>query len=201
MVKDSLATEETQEDNVSIPESGRSPGGGHSTPLQYSCLENSMDRGAWWAAIHGVAKSWIRLSVHAGTHTHTHKKTSWGMLPFLSSKLHDLRLRLRFGAQLSRRREGGEEGRVGHCRVYRYILLCNYSSLPSHFRSKFEVKIVLLGLILRDPEIWYLYSVRHIVGAQWIIFEWKDPEQARWIAHKKTGWIGSSNLAVRLAWW
>ena len=35
---------------------------GNSTPLQYSCLENPMDGGAWWAAVHGVAKSWIRLS-------------------------------------------------------------------------------------------------------------------------------------------
>ena len=37
--------------------SGRSPGGGHGNPLQYSCLENSMDRGAWRATVHGVAKS------------------------------------------------------------------------------------------------------------------------------------------------
>ena len=41
-----------------IPGSGRSPGGGHGNPLQYSCLENPMDRGAWWATVHGVAKSW-----------------------------------------------------------------------------------------------------------------------------------------------
>ena len=37
-------------------------GEGHGTPLQYSCLENPMDGGAWWAAVHGVAKSWTRLS-------------------------------------------------------------------------------------------------------------------------------------------
>ena len=37
----------------------RSPGGGHGNPLQYFCLENSMDRGALWAAVYGVAKSWI----------------------------------------------------------------------------------------------------------------------------------------------
>ena len=43
-----------------IPESGRSPGGGHSNPLQNSCLENPMDRGAWWATVHRVAKT--RLS-------------------------------------------------------------------------------------------------------------------------------------------
>ena len=40
-----------------IPGSGRSPGGGHGNPLQYSCLENPMDRGAWRATVHGVAKS------------------------------------------------------------------------------------------------------------------------------------------------
>ena len=44
-----------------IPGSGRSPGGGHGNPLQYSCLENPMDRRAWRATIHGVAKSQIRL--------------------------------------------------------------------------------------------------------------------------------------------
>ena len=45
----------------SIPGSGRSPEGGHGNPLQYSCLENPMDRGAWWATVHRVAKSWTQL--------------------------------------------------------------------------------------------------------------------------------------------
>ena len=45
-----------------IPESGRSPGVGSGNPLQYSCLENPMDGGAWWATVHGVAKSRTRLS-------------------------------------------------------------------------------------------------------------------------------------------
>ena len=44
-----------------IPRSGRSPGGGHGNPLQYSCLENPMDRGAWWATVHSVTKSQTRL--------------------------------------------------------------------------------------------------------------------------------------------
>ena len=44
-------------DKVSIPVSGRSPGEGNGNPLQYSCLENFTDREAWWAAVHGVAKS------------------------------------------------------------------------------------------------------------------------------------------------
>ena len=45
-----------------IPGLGRYPGEGNGNPLQYPCLENLMDRGAWWAAVHGVAKSWARLS-------------------------------------------------------------------------------------------------------------------------------------------
>ena len=49
----------------SLPQSGRSPGGGHGSPLQYSCLENPMDRGAWWATVHGAAKSQTQLNMHA----------------------------------------------------------------------------------------------------------------------------------------
>ena len=45
----------------SIPGSGRSPGGGHGNPLQYSCLGNPMDGGAWQAAVRGVTESWTRL--------------------------------------------------------------------------------------------------------------------------------------------
>ena len=43
-------------DGGSVPGAGRSPGDGNGYPLQYSCLENSMDRGAWWATVHGVAE-------------------------------------------------------------------------------------------------------------------------------------------------
>jgi len=52
----------SERDAGSIPGSGRSPGEGNGNPLRYSCLENSMDRGAWWATVHEVAKSWTRLS-------------------------------------------------------------------------------------------------------------------------------------------
>jgi len=48
-------------DGGSIPGSGRPPGEGNGNPLQYSCLENPMDRGAWWATVHGVAKTWAGL--------------------------------------------------------------------------------------------------------------------------------------------
>ena len=51
---------------------GRSPGGGNGNPLYYSCLGNPMDRGALWAAVHGVAKNWAHLNARAHTHTHTH---------------------------------------------------------------------------------------------------------------------------------
>ena len=87
-----------------IPGLGRSPGGGNGNPLKYSYLENSMDRGAWWATVHGVAKSQTELSLH--THTHTHiclcnfglypyfwhraPKTLWNFLQSDDSNIHVL---------------------------------------------------------------------------------------------------------------
>ena len=53
----------------SIPGSRRSPEEGNGNPLQYSCLENSMDRGAWWVTVHGVAKSQTQLSNQTTTAT------------------------------------------------------------------------------------------------------------------------------------
>ena len=52
----------------SIPGSGRSPGEGNDNPLQYSCLENPMEGEAWWATVHGVAKSWTRLRDFTSLH-------------------------------------------------------------------------------------------------------------------------------------
>ena len=60
MVKNLLAN---AGDASSIPVSGRLPEVGNGNPLQCSCLENSMNRGAWQAAFHGISKSWMRLSM------------------------------------------------------------------------------------------------------------------------------------------
>ena len=60
-------------DTSLIPGSGRCPGEGHGNPLQYSCLVNPMDRGAWWATLHGVAGSRTRLK-QLNTHTQTRGK-------------------------------------------------------------------------------------------------------------------------------
>ena len=57
MVKNSSANARDVKDPDLITESGRSPGGGNGKPLQYSCLENPMDRGAWWVIVHRVAES------------------------------------------------------------------------------------------------------------------------------------------------
>ena len=57
MVKNTSASAGDLRDVGSIPGSGRSPGGEHGNPLQYSCLENPMDRGDYWATVHGVAES------------------------------------------------------------------------------------------------------------------------------------------------
>ena len=58
VVKNPPANAGDARDTGSIPGSGRSPGGGHGNPLQYSSLENPMDRGAWWATVQRVTQSW-----------------------------------------------------------------------------------------------------------------------------------------------
>ena len=71
VVKNLPASAGDKRDAGSTPGSGSSLGGGHGNPLQRSCLGNPMDRGAWWATVHVVTKSWRRPSTH--THTHTRK--------------------------------------------------------------------------------------------------------------------------------
>ena len=63
VVKNGSANAGDVRDVGSIPRSGRSPGGGNGNPLQYSCLENPVDGGAWGSTVHGVAKSQTRLSM------------------------------------------------------------------------------------------------------------------------------------------
>ena len=57
VIKESTYNAGDTGDVGSIPELGKFPGGGNGNPLQYSCLGNLMDRGAWWATVHGVSKS------------------------------------------------------------------------------------------------------------------------------------------------
>ena len=73
MVKNPPANAGDKRDVGSIPGLGRSPGGGHGNPLQDSCLENPMDRGAWWATAYRVAESWTQLK-RLSTHTCIHKR-------------------------------------------------------------------------------------------------------------------------------
>ena len=56
----------------SNPVLGRAPGGRNGNQFQYSCLEKPMDRGVWWATVHGIAKSWTQLSTHSQTCTQGH---------------------------------------------------------------------------------------------------------------------------------
>ena len=82
------------------PGSGRSPGEGNGKLLQYSCLGNPMDRGAWRATVHGFAKSQTQLSSHTHVHTHTHpyiinslfKLTNFVLLFLAKVKLKELSL-------------------------------------------------------------------------------------------------------------
>ena len=70
VVKNLPANAEDVRDMGSIPGWGKSPGEGHGKPLQYSCLEHPMDRGAWWAAAHGVTQSDVTEMTQ---HKHPHE--------------------------------------------------------------------------------------------------------------------------------
>ena len=83
VVKNPLANVGDARDTCSIPGSGRSPGGANGNPLQFSCLEHPMDRGAWQATVHGVAKSQTQLSEHAGRY-------KWVKVKFLKKRLNNL---------------------------------------------------------------------------------------------------------------
>ena len=75
VVKNTTANAGDIRDAGSIPRSGRSLGGEHGNPLQYSCLENPMDRGVWWVIVRRVAKSQTRLKwLSTRTHTCTHRE-------------------------------------------------------------------------------------------------------------------------------
>ena len=67
-------------DPGSVSGLGRSPGEGNGYPLQYSCLENPMNRGAWQAKVHGITVSWTQLS---DSHTHTHTLTHLHTIEYL----------------------------------------------------------------------------------------------------------------------
>ena len=87
VVRNPLANAGDIRDKSSIPGLGRSPGGGHGNPFQYSWLENSMDRGAWRSKVHGVAQSWTWLK-QLSTRTHLHFLAQWQQaIRYKSSKI------------------------------------------------------------------------------------------------------------------
>ena len=83
MVKNPSSNAGDVRDAGSIPGSGRFLGGGHGDPFQYSCLENPMGRGPWWATVHRVAKNWAQMSDLTCIHIFT-----WDMINFSSEWSH-----------------------------------------------------------------------------------------------------------------
>ena len=76
-------------DTSSILGLGRSPGGGNGHPLLYSCLENPMDRGIWWATVRGVAENWTQLSMQAQAGECIHMLRGWDTpLPWEQKSMH-----------------------------------------------------------------------------------------------------------------
>ena len=97
-----------------IPGLGISPGEGNGNPLQYHCLENLMDRGAWWATVHEVAKSWTQLSKF-----HCQYAFSWASLG-LSGKESSCQYRKIPWTEESGRLQSMESQRVGHVLATKY---------------------------------------------------------------------------------
>ena len=91
MVKNPHASTGDERDVGLIPGSGRFPGGENGNPLQCSCLEKSMDRGAGWAVVHGVSRSWTQLSMHAHLITRALRSDSWLSNTCLETKWETLR--------------------------------------------------------------------------------------------------------------
>ena len=93
--KESVCNAGASGDMGSIPGWGRYPGGEHSNPLQYSCLENPMDRGAWWAIVQRATQSWTQLkqfSMHIYIYTYLYRRRQWHPTPlFLPGKSHGQR--------------------------------------------------------------------------------------------------------------
>ena len=85
MIKNLPASAGDIRDTGLIPGLGRSPGGGHGNPLQYSCLENPMDRGACWAMVHRVVKSQAQLKQLS---MHGPMMNTWVVPPFTIIKTH-----------------------------------------------------------------------------------------------------------------
>ena len=80
VLKNPPANAEDIRDVDSLPGLGRSLGGGHGNPLRYSCLENPMDRGAWWATVHRVAQSRTQLRQLSTYHRWKRKARDWERL-------------------------------------------------------------------------------------------------------------------------
>ena len=80
LVKNPPANSGDTRDTGLISGSGWSPGEGNGNPLQYSCLENSMGKRAWWITVHGATKSWTGLNTYAHMHACKYMPTSPGTI-------------------------------------------------------------------------------------------------------------------------
>ena len=114
-----------------IPGLGRSPGGGHGNPLQYSSLENPMDRGVWWASVHGVAKSRTQLT----------GQNYRGLL--LSSKQPQAHSGSPMGGQAALNFLPPSLLSLPTLASSSFLPLCSPSSPPSSFRSSWEAPLGL----------------------------------------------------------
>ena len=146
VVKNPLANAGNIRDIGSIPGSRRSPGEGHENPLLYSCLENPMDRGAWRATVHGIAKSQTRLKWPRCTHARF-------VIPFLPRSKHLFNFKVVVTVHSD---FGVQENKI--CQCFHFSPLVKFSLVISFIHSSVYMPIPISQFIPPIPfPFWYPY--------------------------------------------
>ena len=126
-------------------------GEGNGTPLQYSCLENPMDGGAWWAAVHGVAKSWIRLSDFTFTFLHWRRKWQCSCL---------------------------ENPRDGVAQSWTRLKRLGRRHARSIFNARNLHKVLQISVNRWIKKMWYLYIMEYYSVIKLLVDVWMDLQTA-----------------------
>ena len=140
------------------------PWGGNGNSLQYSCLENPLDSGAWQALVHGVAKSWTRLSNWAHTHSPCSRHDAFGLKSKITSAIMVWKHKVLFGSFFNQgRRVCFSESFLPHSLQDLTSSGISFQSISSAVKSSlsraFGFKALFLFKRLKIPEFWMIFFV------------------------------------------